>query len=94
MKTIQFASTSKIEKFQDEVDAIILAIAPFMIEPGEDPQDWAEGVFVSNESCIEDFLSNPSELPALSQSLDMPLLERRNLVWEAAELLHQRKRPH
>ncbi len=94
MKRITFASTSKIDQFQTEVDELILAIAPFMIEPNEDEQDWADSVFVSDESRLGDFLSQESDLPALSEKLGLPLLERRDLIGTVAELLHQSKRPH
>jgi len=94
MKTITFASTSKINQFQTEVDELILTIAPFMIGPDEDVQDWASSVFVSDESRLGDFLSHESDLPALSEKLGLPLLQRRDLIGSVAELLHQKKRPH
>ena len=94
MKNISFASTSKIKQFQSEVDTVILAIAPFMIDPDEDPQEWAAYVFVSDESSIGDFLSDESALPSLSQSLHVPLLKSQDLVSDVAEFLHQRERPH
>jgi len=94
MKKIEFASSVAVHQLQTEVDEVILAIAPFMIEPGEDAEEWAGSVFVSDESSIGDFLNSTSELGPLAERLGLPALQMRDLIRDVAETLRQKKKPN
>jgi len=94
MKKIEFASSVTVRQLQTEVDELLLAIAPFMIEPGEDAEEWAGSVFVSDESSIGDFLNSTSALGPLAESLGLPALQKRGLIRDVAETLQQRKKPN
>ena len=90
-KKIKYAPGERVRKFRVEIDELILAIAPFMIEPDEDIHDWANFVFVSDESSIGDFLYLDDQVRSLSEKLGLPLLQSRDLICEVAEILHQKK---
>jgi hypothetical protein len=94
MKKIEFAFDGKVQRFQAEVDELILAIATYMIEPGEDIADWASSVFVSDESCIGDFLTYERDVENLRKRLNIPTLQRRDFVCEVAETLYQMRNPN
>jgi hypothetical protein len=94
MKKIVYAPGNKIRLFQAEVDELILAIAAFMIEPGEDVADWANSVFVSDESRVGDFLYSGFDLGLLAERLGLPPLEHKDLVSDVAETLHQMRNPN
>ena len=65
-----------------------------MIEPGEDVAEWASFTFVSDESCLGDFLSFEPEVKLLSERLGIPKLQRRDRICDVAEVLHQKKHPN
>jgi hypothetical protein len=94
MKKVVFAANGKIRAYRTEVDELLLAIAVYMIEPGEDDEDWARDAFVSDESRIGDFLSFDPEVKLLSESLGLPQLSRKDFICDVAETLHQRKNPN
>jgi len=94
MKKVTFAPGEKIRRFQAEVDELILAIAPFMIEPGEDVVEWASSVFVTDESHIGDFLYPTGDLKLLAERLGLPPLEWKDSIADVAEILHQTRNPN
>jgi hypothetical protein len=94
MKKITFATREKVRRYQTEVDELILAVAPFMVEPGEDVVEWASSVFVTDESHLGDFLYPTGDLKLLSERLGLPPLEWKNSIGDVAEILHKMKDPN
>jgi hypothetical protein len=94
MKKITFAPGEKIRRYQAEVDELILAIAHFMIEPGEDAGEWASSVFVTDESYLGDLLYPTGDLKLLAERLGVPQLRWKDSIADIAETLHQVRNPN
>ena len=61
------------------------------MEPGELEEDWLKYVFVSDESCLGDFLSSHSDLIDLRERLGMPELQMRSSICAVAFALSKKK---
>ena len=93
MKKVVFAAGRKIRAFRTEVDKLLLMIAVYMVEPGDEVEEWTRNIFVSDESRIGDFLAFDS-VNLLSKTLDLPQLSGKDFICDVAETLHQRKNPN
>jgi hypothetical protein len=91
---IKFAPSTTIDIYLVEVEELLVAIAKYMVEDGEDYAEWARHVFVSDESCIGDFLSQETEVVSLSDDLGLHQLRAIDRVCDVAAILHQRKAPN
>ena len=73
------------------MDELLRQIAFLMIEPDESVEDWLDYVFVSDESCLADFLPEDSDLAVLRERLVMPELTMRDSICDVALALRARK---
>jgi hypothetical protein len=92
MKKVVFAASQKVEEYREETNALLFAIAKYMIEDGEDPEDWVACTFVSNESSLGDFLCSEQDLVSLVKDLQMPTLRMRDLLCDIAAIMRQKLR--
>ena len=89
---IKFAPSDRIEEYRAEIDQLLMAIAKYMIDEGEDPEDWVNCTFASNESSLGDFLCSEEDLTSLGNDLQMQPLSFRDLLVEVAVTMRQRRR--
>jgi len=89
---IEFAPSNRVEEYRPEVDQLLLAIAKYMIEEGESPEEWVEFTFVSNESSIGDFLCSEEDLASLAGDLQLHPLGFRESLVDVAVTIRQRER--
>ena len=68
---IKFAPFNRAAEYRTEIDQLLLAIAKYLIEDGESPEEWVDFTFVSNESSLGDFLSSEDDLVSLATDLQL-----------------------
>lgn len=90
-KEADFASTSRLDLLRPELNTILYEIALIRKEPEDTVEGWLEWCFVSDESCLLEFVSEESELNALRKSLNLPSLSVRDSFVELASQLKRRK---
>jgi hypothetical protein len=90
-KRIEFASTTRLDLFEDELPQIVRSLATIMKEPEDTEEDWIEYCFISDESRVVEFLYEEAELLKLRALLDLPSLAKDDLFVDVAEALHRRR---
>ncbi len=92
-KQIEFAATDKIDRLRPEVDELLVAIAKYMIEPGDSAEEWANSAFVSDESSIFNFLCE-KDVDSMRKDLGLLSLSGGDLIWVVAQTMRNMKTKH
>jgi hypothetical protein len=81
---VNFAESPMIDHYDAQVNQILLSIAKHMIEEDDDPQEWANSVFVSDMSQFSDFGLNDGEMCFVSLDLGGIPVNRGDYIYAVA----------